>query len=260
MNTIDTAVIFAGGLGSRLGDETKLTPKPLVQVGDKPMLWHIMKIYSKYGINNFIICAGYLQDRIKDYFNNYYVKNSDITIDLKNATSEIHSSHSEPWKITIIDTGVNCQTAARLNKVKNYLGNKPFALTYGDGVCDLNISELIKYHESHDTICTLTAVQPIPRFGILDISTNGKVSSFQEKQRNDSNWINGGFFICNPEIFDYITDDETISFEKGPLTTLANNNKLTAYKYNGFWQCMDTQREKEFLTSLYTSGDAPWLK
>lgn len=257
---IDTAVIFAGGLGSRLGDETKIVPKPLVHIGDKPMLWHIMKIYSKFGINNFIICAGYLQDKIKEYFSNYYLKNSDITVDLENDQVKVHSTNSEKWKITIIDTGTYCQTAARLLKIRPFLKNKPFALTYGDGVSDVNIDEVCKYHESHNAVCTLTAVQPVPRFGILDIGSDGGVTTFKEKQNTDGNWINGGFFICNPEIFDYISSDETISFEKGPLTNLANNNKLFAYRHTGFWQCMDTQREKEFLTTLYTSGDAPWLK
>ena len=254
---IDTCVIFAGGKGTRLGNVTQSIPKPLVLIGDKPIIWHIMKHYSLYGVSNFIILAGYKHELIKEYFHNYYIKNSNITIDLSNNTTLIHNSNSEKWKISIIDTGYNTMTSARLYKIRNFLHND-FYLTYGDGLSDINISELTDFHYKNKKICTLTAIQPIPRFGILNFSNN-IITSFEEKIQTDTNWINGGFFVCSKEIINYLSMDETISFENGPLKTLSSVNQLCGYKHYGKWMCMDTERERDQLIELYNSNKCFWL-
>lgn len=254
---IDTCVIFAGGKGTRLGNITQLIPKPLVTIGDKPIIWHIMKHYSLYGVTKFIILAGYKHEIIKEYFYNYYVKNSDITIDLKNNYIDTHKSESEPWQISIINTGYDTMTSARLYKIKQYIKDSDFYLTYGDGLSDININKLTDFHYSNNKICTLTAVQPIPRFGIIDFSGND-IIKFEEKT-NNNNWINGGFFVCSNKIFNYISNDETISFERGPLKQLSLNNQLCGYKHYGKWMCMDTERERDQLIEIYNSDNCFWL-
>lgn len=251
-------VILAGGLGTRISEESYLRPKPMIEIGEKPILWHIMKIYSFYGYNDFIICAGYKQNIIKEWFANYYLHNSDITFDFRNGNNNmmVHNNISEPWKVTIIDTGFNTLTGGRLKRIEKYIGNETFLMTYGDGVSDVNINQLIKSHDKQNSLCTLTVVQPEGRFGILDLDNN-QVLSFREKSKEDMGWINAGFMVIEPEIFNYIKDDNTV-FEKEPLETLAKEKKLTCYKHKGFWQCMDTMRDKENLEKLWKENMAPW--
>lgn len=251
------AVILAGGFGTRLSEETSLKPKPMVEIGGKPILWHIMNIYSKFGINDFIICCGYKGYVIKEYFANYYMHMSDLTVDLHSGDIEYYNCKAEPWKITLIDTGLNSMTGGRIKRVREYVGNETFMLTYGDGVADININELLKFHEKHGKAATVTAVQPAGRFGSLSIDNNSTVNTFMEKPDGDGAWINGGFFVLEPEVFDYIKDDKTI-FEKEPLEYLAKDNKLSAYKHNGFWKPMDTLRDKNVLEEMWESGEAPW--
>lgn len=250
-------VILAGGLGTRLSEETVLKPKPMVEIGDKPILWHIMKIYAHYGFNEFVICLGYKGYYIKEWFNNYFLHNSDVTFDFGNNTTQYHKHRVEDWKVTLVDTGKKTMTGGRIKRVKDYLNNEPFFLTYGDGVSDVNIKELLDFHRQHGKKITLTSVQPAGRFGALQIETNQKVSDFIEKPRGDSRWINGGFFVCEPEVIDYISNDETV-FEQIPLKTLAQNNELYAYKHNGFWQCMDTLSNKKYLNELWKNNEAQW--
>lgn len=250
-------VILAGGFGTRLSEETYLKPKPMAEIGGKPILWHIMKIYSSYGFNEFVICCGYKGYMIKDYFANYYKYNCDITVDLKKGDFEIHKNNSEPWKITLVDTGLNTLTGGRIKRIKEYIGNEPFLLTYGDGVGNVNIDELIKYHNSNNATVTVTAVQPLGRFGVMDLAKDGKVNSFIEKPKENSNWINAGFFVCEPEVFDYLDGDETV-FENEPLEKLADENKLYSYRHKGFWKPMDTLRDKNELESMWSSGKADW--
>ncbi len=252
-------LILAGGLGSRLSEETVSKPKPMVEIGGKPILWHIMKIYSYYGFNDFVILCGYKGYMIKEYFANYYRHHSDLTINMTTNTTEYHKNHAEPWKITLIDTGLNSMTGGRIKRVKEYLGNEPFMLTYGDGVADVNISELVRFHESHGKSITMTSVQPEGRFGALKIYENLKVESFQEKPKGDGSWINGGFFVCEPKVLDYIENDETI-FEREPLENLAKEGELFTFKHNGFWKPMDTLRDKTQLEELIETGSAPWIK
>lgn len=253
-------LILAGGLGSRLSEETTLKPKPMVEIGGKPILWHVMKIYSHYGFNEFIILCGYKGYMIKEYFANYYRHMSDMTIDM--ATNKIthHKNHSEPWKVTLIDTGQETMTGGRIKRVKEYIGEEPFMLTYGDGVSDVDIHQLIQFHQQHGKAITMTAVQPEGRFGSLQIDETGKVTSFLEKPKGDGAWINAGFFVCKPEVFDYITGGDSTIFEREPLEKLAKNEQLYTYKHRGFWKPMDTQRDKFQLEELIEKGIAPWIK
>ncbi len=251
-------VILAGGLGTRLSEETRLIPKPMVEVGDKPILWHIMKIYSYYGFNDFIVLTGYKSHIIKDYFVNYYNRYSDITVDMANNTVEIHKTRHEPWKVTMLYTGQDTMTGGRIKKAKDYIGNEPFMLTYGDGVADVNIKDLLYSHKQSGKIVTMTAVQLSGRFGALVIKDNNMITSFMEKPKGEESWINGGFFVCEPEIFDYIPDGDNVIFEREPLETVAKLNKLHAYKHSGFWKPMDTLREKTELEKLWVEKKAPW--
>lgn len=252
-------VILAGGFGTRISEESHLKPKPMIEIGERPILWHIMKIYSYYGFNEFIICLGYKGYVIKEFFSDYYLHTSDITFDMTNNDMIVHNNYSEPWKVTLVDTGLNTMTGGRVKRVKSYIDNEPFMLTYGDGVADIDIQELIKYHQAHGKIATITAVQPGGRFGTLAIDDDGKINAFREKSKEDGGWINGGFMVLQPEIFDYLEDDSTI-FERNPLETLASEGQLHSYKLEGFWQCMDTQRDKFFLEELLNSGKAPWRR
>jgi len=251
-------VILAGGKGIRLSEETMLKPKPMVEVGAKPLLWHILKIYSKYGINDFIICCGYKGYMIKEYFANYALHLSDVTFEFENNHMEVHESSTEPWKVTLIDTGLEVMTGGRLKRVKKYIGNETFCFTYGDGLSDVNLKDLIAYHKSNNVDATLTAVQPVGRFGRLTIGGQ-YVTNFEEKPDGDEGWINGGFFVLEPKVLDLIKDDFTI-WEKEPLETLAKNNNLSSFKHSGFWEAMDTQRDKEILENYCDQGTPPWLK
>ncbi len=250
-------VILAGGFGTRISEESHLKPKPMIEIGEKPILWHIMKLYSFYGYNDFIICAGYKQHVIKEWFADYYLHNTDVTFDLKSNSMEVHSNYSEPWRVTVVDTGLNTMTGGRVKRVQKYIGDEPFLLTYGDGVSDVNISELVKFHKLHKKCCTVTAISVGQRFGVLEIDEENKVNGFREKDDSDGNLINVGFMVCNPEIFDYIKDDMT-SLEKAPLQNLSKDGQLMAYRHEGFWQCMDTKREMEKLEEMWGSGQAPW--
>lgn len=252
------AVILAGGFGTRITEESYLKPKPMIEIGDYPILWHIMKIYNKYGIDEFIICAGYKQHVIKEYFANYFLHCSDVTFDFteNNLTTTVWNNNSEKWKITIVDTGLNTMTGGRIKRIKSYLDENPFLLTYGDGVSDINIEKLIAYHKSHGKLATLTAVHPVGRFGILNLNED-TIISFNEKTESETDWINGGFMVLDPKVIDYIKDDNTV-FEKGPLEKLSIEGQLKAYKHDGFWQCMDTLRDKQKLEELWYSGNAPW--
>lgn len=251
-------VLLAGGFGTRISEESHLKPKPMIEIGGRPILWHIMKIYSHYGFNDFIICGGYKADYIKDYFANYYLRTSDVTFDFtKENRLELHNSFAEPWKVTIIDTGLNTMTGGRIKRVRKYIGDEPFLLTYGDGVCNLDIAKLVEFHRSHGKIATMTAVSIDQRFGVLDITNDGTITSFREKKERDSSVINGGFMVFQPEIFDYIAGDRTV-LEKEPLEQLAAKGELKAFRHDGFWQCMDTQRDKMYLEELWAEGKAPW--
>lgn len=250
------AVILAGGLGTRISEETHLKPKPMVDIGGKPVLWHIMKIYSHYGINEFVICLGYKGYLIKEYFANYFLHQSDVTFDMSENKMHIHNNYSEPWRVTLVDTGLETMTGGRLKRVKNYIGNETFCFTYGDGVSNVNVDELIEFHYRQKTLATLTAVQPPGRFGALDMDQN-LIMRFQEKPEGDGGWINGGFFVLEPEALQYIEDDLTI-WEKEPLERLAIEGQLSAYKHYGFWQPMDTLRDKVKLEEFWESGQAPW--
>jgi glucose-1-phosphate cytidylyltransferase len=250
-------VILAGGYGTRISEESTV-PKPMVEIGNRPILWHIMKIYSAHDLNDFIICLGYKGYMIKDYFASYYLHRSDVTFDIKNNNMKIHQNHAEPWKVTLVDTGEKSMTGGRLRRIKDYIDEETFCLTYGDGVTDLNIKELIGFHRTQDSLATLTAVQPAGRFGAFDLHDGQtKIDSFREKPRGDGAWINGGFFVLEPEVMDYIKDDLTV-WEQEPLQNLARHNKLSAYKHDGFWHPMDTLRDKNVLEELWESGRAPW--
>lgn len=252
------AVILAGGLGTRLAEETHLKPKPMIEIGGKPILWHIMKIYSHYGINDFIICCGFKGYVIKEYFANYFLHNSDVTFDIKNNKLLVHKQFSEPWTVTLIDTGENSMTGGRLKRVAPYLTpGENFCFTYGDGLIDVNISDLISYHESNGCLATLCATSPPGRFGSLNIDSKYKVQNFKEKPIGGGGLINGGFFVLSPDVLKYIEGDNTV-WEGAPMEKLANDNQLIAYLHNGFWQPMDTLRDKTFLESLWENGDAPW--
>ncbi len=252
------AVILAGGLGTRISEETLIKPKPLIEVGGMPLLWHIMKNYSLHNINEFIICCGYKGYMIKEYFSNYFLHTSDVTFDLTDNKMEVHHKFTEPWKVTLVDTGLETMTGGRLKKIKNFVDDAPFCFTYGDGISDIDISKLVEFHKNNKTIATVTAVQPPGRFGTLDIDKNN-LTSFVEKPVGDGNWINGGFFVLEPTVFDYLENDMTI-WEREPLEKLAKENQLNAYKHTGFWQPVDTLRDKEYLHTLWNSGKAPWKK
>lgn len=250
-------VILAGGFGTRISEESHLKPKPMIEIGEKPILWHIMKHYSQYGYNEFIICLGYKQYVVKEFFADYFLHTSDVTFDLANNSMQVHNNYSEPWKVTLIDTGLHTMTGGRVKRIQQYVGNEPFMLTYGDGVSDINLNELEAFHRSHGKTATISAVNIGQRFGVLDLESDGQINSFREKNDSDGGVINGGFMILNPEVFDYITGDSTV-FEKEPLENLAKNGELMAYRHNGFWKCMDTQRDKMQLEEMWASGNAPW--
>ena len=251
------AVILAGGLGTRISEESYLKPKPMIEIGGMPILWHIMKIYSRYGINDFIICAGYKQHVIKEFFKNYSLYHSDITFNLSDGSIKSHKETSEPWNVTVVDTGLETMTGGRIKRIKEYVGNETFLLTYGDGVSDIDIVKLIKYHKQHKKLVTLTAVHPEGRFGILNIENDGKVGSFGEKIESSRDWVNGGFMVMEPGVMDYIDGDDT-ALEQGPLNRISADGQLMAYRYEGFWQCMDTMRDKQRLEKLWQSGNPPW--
>lgn len=254
-------VLLAGGFGTRISEESMFKPKPMIEIGGMPILWHIMKEYAHYGHNEFIICAGYKQHVIKEWFANYLLHNSDVTFDFSEGKQQVmvHSSRVEPWKVTVVDTGLNTMTGGRIKRIQRYVGDEPFLMTYGDGVCDVNISDLIDYHRSHGKIATLTAVLQDQSKGVLDIGGDNAVKSFREKKLSDGAPINAGYMVLNPEVFDYIEGDSTV-FERDPLERLADEGNLMSYMHRGFWQCMDNVREKEMLEKLISSGRAPWMK
>lgn len=251
-------LILAGGYGSRLAEETDLRPKPMVEIGGNPILWHIMKIYSSYGFNDFIILCGYKGAFIKQYFASYYLHHGDVTFDIQKNSVEIHNNPAEPWKVTLLDTGLDTMTGGRIKKAEPYVKRERFMLTYGDGLANINIPELIKFHEAHKGIMTLTSSQPEGRFGALDINAEGRVSNFVEKPKGDGAWINAGYFVCEPEIFEYLNGGDDLIFEKAPLQSLAKNEKLYTYKHFGFWHPMDTLKDKTELTRMWNTGNAPW--
>ncbi len=250
-------VILAGGLGTRLSEETVLKPKPMVEVGGMPILWHIMKIYSSYGYNDFIVCLGYKGYVIKEYFANYFLHKSNVTIDLKDNSINVHETEAEDWKITLVDTGSETMTGGRIKRIKQFINNETFLLTYGDGVGSVKINELVAFHKAHGDLCTVTSAQPSGRFGALGIDENDKVTSFHEKPKGDGAWINAGFFVCEPAVIDYIAGDET-TFEREPLEKLATEGQLHTFKHYGFWKPMDTLRDKQELDADYISGNAKW--
>ena len=253
-------VILAGGLGTRISEESHLKPKPMIEIGGNPILWHIMKYYSYFGYNDFIICCGYKGYVIKEYFADYYLHRSDVTFDFSDENKMIiHNNVAEPWRVTIIDTGLNTQTGARIKRVQKYIGNERFMLTYGDGVCDVNINNLVAYHEKNARYATMTAIQPGGRFGVLDINENNIIDRFTEKAKEDGGWINGGFMVLEPEIFNYLNDDPDLVFERAPLECVAKDGQLIAYKHNGFWQCMDTMRDRIILNKMIDNHRAPWM-
>lgn len=252
-------LILAGGYGTRFSEETDVKPKPMIQIGGQPILWHIMKMYSHYGFNDFVILLGYKSYVIKEYFANYFLHQSDITIDISNNEVKILNNNSEPWRITLLDTGLDTMTGGRILRAKHAIGNEPFMLTYGDGVSDVNIGELVEFHKKHGKAITMTSVQPEGRFGSMSIdSENHGVSTFMEKPKGDGNWINGGFFVCEPKVLDYIKEGDRTVWERSPLENLAKDGELFAYKHSGFWQPMDTLREKIVLNELWEKGQAKW--
>ena len=250
-------VILAGGFGTRITEESHLKPKPMIEIGEQPILWHIMKHYSYYGFNDFVICLGYKQYVVKEYFPDYFLHTSDVTFDLANNTMEVHRKHAEPWRVTLVDTGLNTMTGGRVKRIREYTDNEPFFLTYGDGVSDVNLKELLAFHKAHGKAVTLTTVNIGQAKGVLDVGNDGSIRSFREKKDSDGTLINGGFMVMNQKIFDYLEDDSTI-LEQGPLQRLAADGELMGYNHQGYWQCMDTQREKKALESLWQSGKAPW--
>ena len=253
-------VLLAGGFGTRISEESHLKPKPMIEIGEKPILWHILKSFSVYGFNDFIVCCGYKQYIIKEYFADYYLHNSDITFDFRDGNiMETHSNTAEPWRVTLVDTGMNTMTGGRVKRVQKYIGNEPFMLTYGDGVADVDLGELVEFHKNHGKTATITTVNAGQRFGVLDIENDGSISAFREKFDDDGSMINAGFMVFNSGVFNYIHDDSTI-FEREPLERLAREGQLMAYRHEGFWQCMDTQRDKQKLEELWESGKAPWKK
>lgn len=251
-------VILAGGYGTRISEQSQYKPKPMIEIGEQPILWHIMKYYSSYGYDDFIILAGYKQYVIKEYFADYFLHNSDITFDLASNNMTVHNNNSEKWKVTVVDTGLDTMTGGRVKRVQKYIGNEPFMLTYGDGVCNVDLNALKAFHEEHGKIATITMASIAQQKGVLDVE-DGRIKSFREKDDMDGALINGGYMIFNPEIFDYLVDDRTI-LEQEPMRKLAEDGELMGYRHEGFWQCMDTQREKQRLETLWTSGEAPWKR
>jgi glucose-1-phosphate cytidylyltransferase len=252
-------LMLAGGFGTRLSEETDIKPKPMVEVGGKPILWHIMKTYSHYGINEFVILLGYKGYYIKEYFANYFLHQSDVTIDMSNGDIQVHNNSSEPWKVTLLNTGLNAMTGARIKKAKSHIGNEPFMLTYGDGVADINIKETLKFHQKHGKLMTMTSAQPDGRFGALNIDENDKVVEFKEKPKGDGSWINAGYFICQPEVLNYIEDGDDVVFEQEPLKDLAKDGQIYTYKHNSFWMPMDSLRDKIKLNKMCENQNAPWM-
>ena len=253
-------VLLAGGYGTRISEESQYKPKPMIEIGGMPILWHIMKEYSYYGFNDFIICAGYKQHIIKEWFADYFLHTSDVTFDFTEGNKTIiHNMRAEPWRVTVVDTGLNTMTGGRIKRIQPYVGNETFMMTYGDGVCDVNISDLVGFHKTHGKTATLTAVMLEQQKGVLDIGGDNAVHSFREKKTGDGAPINAGYMVLNPDIFDYIDGDDTV-FEKKPLETLAEKGELMSYMHKGFWQCMDTKREMDMLEKLYSTGEAPWKK
>lgn len=251
-------VILAGGFGTRISEESHLKPKPMIEIGGRPILWHIMKNYSHYGFNDFIICLGYKAYCIKEYFAHYFLHEADITFDFRMSNQQfVHNHHAEAWKVTLVNTGLNTMTGGRVKRIQEYIGKESFMLTYGDGVSNVDIRKLVDCHTSHGKLATVTSVQPAGRFGALNLSDQNVVQGFQEKPQGDGGWVNGGFFVLQPEVFDYIEDDNTI-FERAPMEKLAQNNELVAYKHGGFWQPMDTMRDKDYLENLWQKNKAPW--
>lgn len=251
-------VLLAGGLGTRLSEETVVKPKPMVEVGAMPILWHIMKIYSTYGYNDFVVCLGYKGYVVKEYFANYFLHKSDVTIDLKNNAIEVHESEAEPWKITLVDTGDSSMTGGRIKRIQKYVKDETFMLTYGDGVGNINIKELVEYHTSHGKLCTVTSVQPSGRFGALDLSPENSVNSFLEKPKGDGSWINGGYMVCEPAVFDYIKDGDATVWEQEPMQNIALAGEMKAYKHRGFWRPMDTLKDKHDLNEMWEKNQAEW--
>lgn len=252
------AVILAGGLGTRLSEATHLIPKPMVEIGGKPILWHIMKTYSYYGIKEFIVCCGYKGYVIKEWFANYFLHTSDVTFDLKNNSMTVHNCNAEDWKVTLVDTGLETMTGGRIKRIQKYVGNETFLLTYGDGVTDLNIADTIKYHQETGKILTVTAYKPQGKFGALNLDEVGNVTSFTEKPAGDGSWINAGYFVCEPKVFDYITEGDSTIFEKAPLENIAKDGGMNSFKHEGFWKPMDILRDNKELNEMWDSGKAPW--
>lgn len=252
-------VLLAGGFGTRISEESQNRPKPMIEIGGMPILWHIMKLYSHYGFNEFIICCGYKAYAIKEYFANYFLHHSDVTFDFTSGKNEIsiHNHATEPWKVTLVDTGLHTMTGGRVRRIRDYVGNEPFMLTYGDGVSDVDISDLLRAHQASGKLATLTAYQPNNRFGVLDIGEDDSIRDFREKTRADGDWINAGFMVLEPAVFDYIEGDSTV-LEREPLEQIARSGQLNAYKHEGFWQCMDTLRDKQLLEKLWAENTAPW--
>ena len=251
-------LLLAGGFGTRLSEETDIRPKPMVEIGGKPILWHIMKTYSQYGFYEFVVLLGYKGYFIKEYFANYFMHQSDITIDMSNGQMEIHNNSSEPWKVTLLDTGLNSMTGGRIKRAQDFIGDEPFMLTYGDGVSDINIYELVEFHKSHGKAMTMTSAQPDGRFGALNIDENNQVQEFKEKPKGDGSWINAGYFVCEPKVFDYISNDESVIFEQEPLQKLAKDGEIFTYKHDGFWKPMDSLKDKNDLNKLWNENKAPW--
>lgn len=250
-------VLLAGGLGTRISEQSHLKPKPMIEIGERPILWHIMKYYSQFGFHDFVICLGYKQYVVKEFFADYFLHTSDVTFDLANNSMEVHNNYSEPWKVTLVDTGLNTMTGGRIKRIQPYIGDEPFMLTYGDGVCDVDLNALLDFHKSHGRTATMTTVNIAQLKGVLDINEDNVVHSFREKAETDASLINGGFMVLNPEIFTYLKDDTTV-FEQEPLQMLAKEGQLMSFHHTGFWQCMDTQREMKKLEDLWQSGQAPW--
>ncbi len=251
-------IILAGGYGTRLSEETDILPKPMIDIGGRPILWHIMKIYSFYGYNEFIILLGYKGYIIKEYFANYFLHQSDVTLDLANNKMEVLNNTSEPWKVTLLETGINTMTGGRILHAKDHVGNQPFMLTYGDGVANVNLDELYRFHKSHKKTVTVTSIQPEGRYGSVNSTEEGKIQNFTEKPKGDGSWINGGFFVCEPNMFQYIDEGDQTIFERKPLETLAQNGELYSYKHHGFWKCMDTLRDKILLNDHWNSANPEW--
>ena len=256
-NTFMKVVILAGGIGTRISEESHLKPKPMIEIGGRPILWHIMKYYSEFGFHDFVICLGYKQYVVKEFFADYFLHTSDVTFDLANNKMEVHNNYAEPWKVTLVDTGLHTMTGGRVKRIQPYIGDEPFMLTYGDGVCNVDLEALVKFHKSHGRIATITTVNIGQQKGVLDIGPDNVIRSFREKSDSDGAVINGGFMVMNPQVFDYLKDDQTV-FEQEPMQRLASEGELMSFYHDGFWQCMDTQREMKKLEELWQSKQAPW--